>query len=416
MAFFKLFCCIIYNVNKVHHADSENMQTDMTWIELNQTAFDHNVAYYKQHIGNASLMAVVKGNGYGHGIASIAHRCQHNNAIHGFVTVTLSEAILLRQQGITKPIVVMGYLDAPLDEIIRQNIQISVIDYTMLHTLEQVALHYKQPITIHVKVDTGLTRFGFMPQEVLTLVKKIHTHKAFILHGLCTHFGESGSADWSYTEIQRERFTTVIQQLKAYNLVPPLLHADKSNTALRATHTSGSGVRIGAGLYGLLAQHNIQQVLTWKSRIAHIRTLTHDSPLGYGQTYHAAAGQKIAFIPVGYYDGYDRRLANQGHVLIPHQTSAQETHSVRAPVIGRIAMNTITVDISHAPHLTLGDEVILLGDYDGLRSCDIAELTGGENPRDVIIKIRESIPRSWVTATLDHKQFLSTDAYATLRV
>jgi len=392
------------------------MQSDMTWIELNQTAFDHNIAYYKQNIGDASLMAVVKSNAYGHGIIAIADKCQQNNNIDGFITAMLSEAILLRQQGITKPIVVMGYLDAPLDEIIRNNIQISVIDYTMLQALEQVALHYRQPITIHIKIDTGLTRFGFMPEEILELVKKIGANQAFVLQGICTHFGESCDADWSYTEIQRVRFSTVIQQLKTYNLVPPLIHADKSNTALRATHAPGSGVRIGAGLYGLLAQHNVQHVLTWKSRIAHIRTLTHDSPLGYGQTYHAAAGQKIAFIPVGYYDGYDRRLANQGHVLVLHQTAAQQVHSVRAPVIGRIAMNTITVDISHASHLTLGDEVILLGDHAGLRSCDIAELTRGENRRDVIIKIRESIPRSWVTTTLDHKQFLSTDAYATLRV
>lgn len=388
----------------------------MTWIELNQTAFDYNIAYYKQHSSNASLMAVVKSNAYGHGIASIALHCQHNDAIDGFVTATLSEAILLRQQGITKPILAMGYLDAQLDEIIRHNIQISVIDYSMLNALEQVALHYHQPITIHVKVDTGLTRFGFMPEDVLDFVKKIHANKAFVLQGICTHFSESGNADWSYTEVQRERFTAVINQLKTYNLLPPLVHADKSNTALRAMHAPGSGMRIGAGLYGLLAQHNIYHVLTWKSRIAHIRTLTHDSPLGYGQTYHANAGQRIAFVPVGYYDGYDRRLANLGHVLIHHQTSTQQAHYVRAPVIGRIAMNTITVDISHAPHLTLEDEVILLGDYDGLRSCDIAELTGGDNPRDVIIKIRDSIPRSWVAKTIEHKRFLSTDAYGTLRV
>ena len=370
----------------------------MTWIELNHTAFDHNIAYYKHHIGNASLMAVVKSNAYGHGLLSIAHTCQQNNAVDGFITALLSEAILMRQQGITKPIVVMGYLDAPLDAIVHHNIQISVIDYPMLRALEQIALHYKKSITIHIKVDTGLTRFGFMPEEILELVKKIQTNRAFVLQGVCTHFGESSSDDWSYTQVQRERFAAVINQLKTHNLLPPLIHADKSNTALRVTHTPGSGVRIGAGIYGLLPDQQLRQILTWKTRIAHIRTIPHDSPLGYGQTYHARTGQKIAFIPVGYYDGYDRRLSNQGHIRAIHRLSDQESRSIAVPIIGRVAMNTTTLDISHAPQLAVGDEIILLGDYLGLRGHDMAHLTGGHNPRDVIIKIRESIPRSWITA------------------
>jgi alanine racemase len=232
-----------------------------------------------------------------------------------------------------------------------------------------------------------------MPDAVLAVVQKISRNKAFIVHGLCTHFAESSSDDWEYTKIQRERFLQAIHTLALHNLQPPLRHADKSTSAMRYANDTTNGVRIGAGLYGLLPDQGLRQVMTWKSRIAALRPITQDSPLGYAQTYRVFSGQKIAFIPVGYYDGYDRRLSNCGKVLVVRGSLHENKELFYAPVIGRVTMNTITIDISHIPYIGVGDEVIILGDYPGLRAWDSAEITKGGNPRDVIVKVRAGIER-----------------------
>ena len=372
------------------------MISPTTWIEISRSALDHNIAIFKRLLGTTLLMAVVKSNAYGHGMIEIAQFCQQHKDIAGFITVSLSEAYTLRQAGITKPIVVMGFLDRDLSYAITNNIHISVHDITLLQALEQTARALGTPASVHIKVDTGLTRFGFMPENVVSIAAKIGKNNALSLQGLCTHFAESSTHDWIFTAQQRTRFFNVVQALDQRKLLPSLYHADKTTSALRPAEQRGTAVRLGAGLYGLLPEQGLQQVLTWKTRIIHIRSLEAGIPIGYGRTYCTQSQKRIALIPIGYYDGYDRRLSNCGHVVIGYRTTSGIYEYARAPIIGLVAMNITTLDITHLPDVKIGDEVILLGDYPGIRSWDIAHLTGGGNPRDVTVKINPIIEKKFV--------------------
>lgn len=369
------------------------MTHSTTWIEISRSALNHNIALFKKRVGASALLAVIKSNAYGHDMLAIARLCQENPAIAGFVAVSLSESYRLRQEGITKPILVMGYYDQDLSYALAHGVELSVVDYATLEIVQDLAQRHKKPFPVHIKIDTGLTRFGFTPEHTVDLVKRLQSNRHLKIAGLCTHFAESSSQDWLFTAQQRLKFTHVVTALAQQSILPPLCHADKSSTALRDVSCGGNGIRLGAGLYGLLPGHGLRQVMSWKTRIVHIRTADADVPIGYGRTYCTRVPTRIAFVPVGYYDGYDRRLSNCGSALVAYRTNTGVLTKASISVIGRITMNSIAFDVSHLADVKLGDEVELLGEHPAITASTIARLTGGENPRDVTVKVGAHIPR-----------------------
>lgn len=371
-----------------------------TWLELSASSLDHNIRQYKKAIGNRQLAFVVKGNAYGHGIDQIIQLTHNNSAISWYCTFSLSEAIYLRSIGVTKQILVLGLIDQDPAIACKKQIDLMISDMQQLTLVSQAAQQSNCKARIHIKVDTGLSRFGFLPEEAFMLIKKIHNASNIDLQGIGTHFASAQEDNQTYTNWQMDQFQWLITALAKQCINIPYKHSHASSAVIRYPLKHTNLVRIGAGMYGLWSSDKIKnealdnhkvdlkQIATWKSYICSIRTLKKGSMIGYGCSYTTQAKKRIAIIPVGYADGYPRRLSNLGKVLINDQY---------APVIGRIAMNVITIDVTHIPSAQIGSEVILMGDYPALTALDLAQQIGSYNPREVITRLASNIERRIVS-------------------
>ena len=371
-----------------------------TWIEISKDAFDHNVRQYKTIIGHdRALGVVVKSNAYGHGMAQMAPLCQHNDAIEWLFVSSLSEALLLRSLNVTKHILVMCLLDADPAQAIALNIDMIIFDKATLERLNACGITAGKPARVHLKIDTGMSRFGFYAHEVIDIIHLIQTMSGITLHGLYTHFSESEKEDQTFTRQQLQQFTDLIAALETRGIQIPYKHA--CNTAATTMHDVArfNVVRVGAGNYGLLpsvythriAQEkypdfSLRQIMTWKTTIMHMRTIAANTPIGYGRTNVLQHESTIALLPVGYVEGYDRRLANKGRIYFPR------THSY-GTVAGRICMNVIMVLLENPLAAHPGDEAVLIGDYQELRAFDIAQLIEGYNAREITSRMNPLITR-----------------------
>ncbi len=374
--------------------------TPNTWLELNASALNHNIKQYKKIINNQKLAFVVKGNAYGHGIDQIIQLTKRNEAVDWYCTFSLSEAIYVRTIGVTKRILVLGLIDQDPIIACKQQIDLMIYDLHQLKLVSNAAQQSRSNARIHLKVDTGLSRFGFLPEEAFTLIKKIHNASNIDLQGIATHFAAAQEDDPSYTDWQMDQFQWLITALAKEGINIPYKHAHATSAAIRRPHEDTNIVRIGAGIYGLwpsntikdeaLDKHgiNLKQIATWKSYISCIRTLKKGSTIGYGCSYTAKEHMRIAIIPVGYADGYHRRLSNTGKVVVNDQY---------APVIGRVAMNTITIDVTHIPSAHIESEVMLMGDHPELTAFNLAQQIGSYNPREITTRLASNIERRIVS-------------------
>lgn len=365
-----------------------HLNTANTYIELSTSAFAHNIATYKQLIGAADLGIVVKGNAYGHGLDEIVSLTKDNPHINWYFTATLSEALYIRSLGITKPILVMSIIDQDPLLAFQNNIRLIFHQREQFADLERAHAYGLRP-PVHLKVDTGLSRFGFLPHECIDIVQHLQQMSHVTLEGIFTHFAQAELPDQAYTDLQTERFASLIHEL-AHTVHIPFVHSHATSAALVRGPECTNLFRIGAGLYGLWPSTDVQQraeqnlkislrqILTWKTRIINMRTVPAHTPIGYGCTHIATRTMRIAQLPVGYADGYHRRLSNVGNVLIGDRL---------APIIGRVGMNSITIDITHIPCAQLGTEVILTGPHPEVTALDLACAIKGYNPREIVTGI-----------------------------
>lgn len=389
--------------------------TPHTWIEINQNALLHNFKMYKKAIDQRALGVVVKSNAYGHGIVEVARVCQTSTDVDWLLTATLTEAIQLRMNGITKPILVIYFIDEDPAKAIAYDIDVMVSDMESLHELNELGIALGKPCNIHLKIDSGMSRFGFMPEEALEIVKKAQSMRGLFVNGIYSHLAQAANIDQTFNFEQENTFINVLQQLEHANISIPYKHISNSagSTALENVHTNL--VRIGLGAYGWWpSQSNkeltqakfpdfeLKPVLTLKSRIFQIRHLPAGRFVGYDRTYKTTSYTKIAVLPVGYFDGYDRRLSSKGILLI---------RGHYAPVIGIIAMTTTLVDITHIPDAQVGDEVILMGDYEKITPTQLANVVGSFNPREILTRLNPLIPRLAVQTSIE--QYIAAPAQKT---
>lgn len=374
-----------------------------TWIELSRRAFAHNISLFRSIVGPSTQIAlVIKGNGYGHGMKEMAQLAQDEQNVQWLYTATLEEALQLRAFGITKPILATSVLSVDPALAIEHDIDVVIYDESAIERLHEVAQRKKKKLNVHVKVDTGLSRFGFLPEHAPDMCERIAQMKYLHIRGIYTHFSSSDDRSLTTTE-QLFRFINLLNVLDDRGIQIELYHTN--NTA--ATITAGSKhtnlVRIGAGAYGMWPSEyvrdvvveknpdaHLQQVITWKSYIDYIKTVPAGSYVGYARTFCTERETRIAIIPVGYYDGYDRRFSNTGTVLI---NRADIIGNRYAKVIGRICMNVFEIDITDVPQANVGDEVILLGDYPQLTSRNLADTISSFNPREITTRLNPHIPR-----------------------
>jgi len=370
-----------------------------TWIEISESALKNNFKIFRKLVGETKIFCVVKANAYGHGILEVMGVLEKCNADF-YAVDDISDALKIRAIGVTKPILVLGYTRlSNLKQAIDNNISLTVYSTEVLNHV--LRLKCTKIAKIHIKVETGLNRQGIAGKELVKLVKLIKSHQdRFLLEGVSTHFADiEDTLDPAYSQIQLKNYRNIVRSLNKYLPEHFYRHAAASAGSILYPETYLDAVRIGISLYGLwpsketkLAyllkkKNNIQlsPVLSWKSIIAQVKTVEKGEPVGYGRSWYAPKRSKIAILPIGYFDGFDRGLSNIGRVIVSGSY---------ASIIGRVAMNMIAIDVSEVKNVKSEEEVIIIGRY-GNKEITVEEIAQriGTINYEVVSRLNQSIPR-----------------------
>ena len=331
-----------------------------TWLEIDLDAIAKNTRNIKKLIGkNKELMAVVKGNAYGHDVLEIVPIFLKNGATR-LAVARLEEGIFLRKAGIDVPILVLSAtLKEEAETALMHDITTSACNISFIKKMNELSLKLKKKAKIHLKIDTGMGRLGVKPEKAVDFIKKVLTFDHIIIEGIFTHFSVADEKDKKYTEEQFRKFSEILKILEKEKIRIPLKHVSNSATLLDLKHMWLDMVRPGIALYGLYPSKEVKKVIKlipaqrFKTRIAFLKELPAEKSISYGRTYTTYKKNTIiASLPIGYADGYSRLLSNKGEVLVRGE---------RMPIIGRICMDQCMIDVTDLPLVKIGDEVVLWG-------------------------------------------------------
>lgn len=365
------------------------------WVEIDLDAIAYNCRQVKKWIGEKTeLAAVIKGNAYGHGTVMVAKIALENGATR-FAAARVDEAVQVRKAGIEAPILVLGYVPAEeMETVVRWRITPPIMHW---HTAEAVSgISSSQGVItpVHVKVDTGMGRFGLFPDEVVDFVKRLIELPGIRLEGLYTQFAVADEADKTYTYKQWDIYKKVLKDLEEAGIHIPIRHVCNSAATLNFPEMHLEMVRCGTAIYGHypspVTNHSVplRPAMTLKSRVGRIRTLPSGSSTSYGRTYTTTRPTTVALVPIGFGDGLSRKLSNKGSVLI---------RGKRAPIVGRVCMDQCIVDVSAIPDVQQDDEAVLFGRQDGaeITAEEIASLMDSINY--VVLKaVTARVPRVYL--------------------
>ncbi len=355
------------------------------FAEINLNALSHNLTVVRKKTGNIKILAVVKANAYGHGAAEVSHHLVRKGISHLGVAFT-NEAIALRESGISSPVLVFFDRDN-IDACFTYNLTPTVIDLNTARKFSARARKLNRRIPIHIKVDTGMGRIGFNIRTAPADISTIASLKNIKLEGLMSHFSDADLQDKDFANSQLRNFLSLAGELKKKNIHFPVLHMANSAAVLTMPDAHLTMVRPGIMLYGYgcCESRSLKPVMSVKSKIIFLKKVPAGTPISYGRTFVTGKKSTIATIPVGYADGYDRKLSNQGEVLIKGK---------RAPVVGRVCMDTIMVDVTDIPDVSYKTEVVLIGRQgkEQITADDIANKTG-TIPYEVLTSIGQRIKR-----------------------
>ena len=371
--------------------------TKRTRLLLSRKAFKENVDAINRFTGHPSLALVVKSNAYGHGMYEIASLADVHHGVSWICTAGISEALSLRHKGITKPLLVLSYLDGDLEETIRRGIHLCISSQDEAHAVAAAAQKARVQAYIHIKIDTGMGRMGLLD----TVVEQVHTMSQLPhikVYGAFTHLSDTGHEDTSYCEMQLERFDEVLDELEAAGVKLACTHAQSSSSLNFKPRRAYSFIRAGAAAYGLWKspkQKEIMQSLDpsfdltpvgeWRARVTQIKELPEGSYVGYQRTFKTMRLTTLALVPIGYWDGYPHALSNKGVALL---------HGQYAPVAGVISMNIAVFDVTDIP-AKVGDELILLGNAPSIAPHEVARAAGCIT-NEITTAVHSSIERSIV--------------------
>jgi alanine racemase len=354
-----------------------NMDSDFplrpAWIEIDLGKLRRNLQLIRRDLPAATqLMAVVKDDAYGHGALEVARIALEEGA-WGFGLSTLEEAMALRQGGIPAPLVLLGERQEPeLEWCVAHDLTVCVNELHTVRTLAQTAARFNKRVPVHLKINTGMSRYGVRWDEALPLVEQILSEKSLLLEGLMTHFAQSDETDKGFANLQLSRFNEILHTLKELKVPVKLRHTCNSGGFLDLPHAHLDMVRTGILMYGIfpsqVCRHipGIEPVMSVRAKIAAIQKLKPGEVVGYGMRYKAQEERRIAVLPIGYGDGFPR-VRNEGYALI---------HGKRAPLIGGIAMDALIVDITDIPQAQMWDETVIMGRQgdEEITARDIAKL------------------------------------------
>ena len=340
------------------------MITPNTWVEIDRSALLANVHTCRQCIGpHCQLLAMVKGNAYGHGLCESA-RVLLDAGVEMLGVEAVGEAMALRMDGITCPLLLVGPL-APANVPLLRTHQLTplLMSTDQVQMVGEFTRQAAWGLDVHLKFDTGMHRQGIMREELSMLLNVLAKYPALRVSGVATHLARADEAEQpEWTRHQLEQFHDIIATLAAAGIRPRIRHAANSAAALLWPETHLDMVRLGIALYGFWPGPAVQRasagkltlrpVMAWKTRVATVKEVGCGCHVGYNGSYVTTRASRLAVLPLGYYDGYGRSLSNRGQVLV---------HGQRAPVCGRVSMNLMSVDVTDIPAVRPGDDVVLIG-------------------------------------------------------
>jgi alanine racemase len=365
-------------------------------IEINSANLLNNLKLFNQ-ITKKRIMFVVKANAYGHGLREIIEIAKLSPAVDLYAVDSLSEALIVRSLQKGKPVLVLGWTDpAELEELVASGFETVVPSLEHLRLLKQITRKLKCKALIHLKIETGTNRLGLDPDEAITLLASLD-ERMLEIRGIYSHFANiEDTTDPSFARQQLELFNSVLPYLRKSNT---RRHFSSSASSLLFPETFFDIARIGISAYGywpsrqthaLYLEKNkigiaLKPVLSWYTKVAQVKRVKKGAAIGYGLTYKTFNKAKIIVVPVGYYDGYDRKLSNISQVLV---------NGIKAPVRGRICMNMFMVDVTHIRNVEVGDQVILLGKEksEKIDADMLAEWSGTIN-YEILSRINPMIPK-----------------------
>lgn len=366
------------------------------WAEVDLDAIRENMMHMKENIApETKILAVIKTDGYGHGGVPIAQMLEEMDFIFGYAAATYEEAHVLREAGMEKPILILGYtFPYCYEELIREEIRPAVYRRDTVEELAAATAKVGKKAKVHIKVDTGMGRIGITPDdEGIEFVRFVMEHPELEVEGIFTHFAKSDEADKTSANHQLELFRNFIHRIQSeLGLDIPVKHCSNSAAILEMPQANMDMVRAGITTYGLYPSEEVRKdivplraAMSLYSHIIYCKTIHAGQSVSYGGLFTAKKDTRVATIPVGYGDGYPRSLSGKGYVLI---------HGKKAPILGRVCMDQFMVDVSEIPEAMEGDRVTLLG-ADGqerITAEELGELSGRFNYEFVCV-LGKRIPR-----------------------
>jgi len=376
-------------------------KSTLTWVEIDRAALVANHYAFRNRLGpTVEIAHAVKSNAYGHGLELIAKEDQACGVINRLAVISVEELVRVRQAGIKLPVLILGYVpESAWEEVINFEGTPVLASKQSLEALGRGVKEWGREVSVHLKVETGTHRYGLSSRQVLGLAEAIEDMPGVKLEGIATHFANiEDTTNHTFAAQQLQEFGDMLQVLSNAGKNIPVPHAACSAAAILFPDSHYGMARIGIASYGiwpsketkvsaghLKLDFDLKPVLSWKTRVAQINRVPSGRFVGYGCSWRAPVDSRLAVLPMGYADGFDRKLSNVGHVLIGGQ---------RAPIRGRVCMNVTMVDITHIPQVNIEDEVVLIGTQEeDLISAEMMAEWVGTIPYEVLARIGPHLPR-----------------------
>ncbi|MFH0840333.1 MAG: alanine racemase [Candidatus Omnitrophota bacterium] len=363
-----------------------------TWAEVDLGAIAYNYRQVKKLVANgASILVIVKGNAYGHGMFEVTKALEKAGADF-FGVATLDEALYLRERRIKTPILVLGsVLPKEVEPAIKNDITLTLCDMELAKVINRIAAKLKKRAKVHIKIDTGMGRIGVWHEGAFDFAKDVvFDCKNIFVEGIYTHFSVAGR-DKFFTTYQLDSFNALLEELKHLGIDIPYRHAANSIATVAIKRAHLNLVRPGIIMYGMYPKRSFSRLfhlkpaMSLKTKIVFLKNTPPGMSISYGRTYITQKPTIIATLPIGYADGYGRILSNKAKVLVKGE---------KAPVVGKVTMDQTMVDVGHIEGVRLGDEVVLIGKQGNNEiSCEELARLAGTIPYEIVCSITNRVPR-----------------------
>lgn len=356
-------------------------------VDISRSALLHNYNFYKNLLTDIAVAPVLKSNAYGHGLVEVAEILQDTDAPF-FVVDSLYEAKQLRHAGVKKSLLIIGYVTP--EQIVHNSLRNVAFTITDINQLRDVCKLVKSKLVLHIKFDTGMHRQGLELSQLNEAVALLKSHKLLQVEGICTHLCDADGKDSLITDLQLQSWQTILTEWeKNYGRVT-WRHLSATHGVRMVNSQNSNLIRLGIGLYGVdssgFEQDKLRPVLAMRTVIGSLRTVVPGDHVGYNATYTFEHNRIIATIPVGYYEGVDRRLSNHGSVIVD---------GIECPIVGRVSMNITSIDVTEVKDCKVGDEVVVIGNISKLNNSVMQMAKLAETiPYEIIVHIPSHLRRT----------------------